>query len=520
MVDHTASARLSAASPALLMGAFILAWFSSLLYTSGSVIVDGFQSLGAISDSRFPGSLHWPMLGSFMGYDETWGFHWIGWPMLRSLLLPILVWHPLTEILLICLVWGVAGWQIMRISQGNGDSSTGRWVGVLTLVSPGFLVAAQSYRPEIPTALLLVLAIRFWRANHKKTVFARCMVLIALPMIHPMGLILPVAWCGWDFLLDQRRDGFRMAFKKLLASAWPLGVGVILASAWFGLQANAWEQFQWNIKSQRMLIQGMGTGWGTFFRWGFGSPSSLPLIVLLLGALLAALHVLWRQWGHAIATTASAPITYASVGLVVALVFNIMAKNPNSLHLVAVLPMAVWLFSSLLHRLAAIVAKNQWLLRAAYIITLLVFLAYPLKLTGFMIHNRGRSYRGALAEALANLPQSRKVLIPVAFWEAAQLSRGKTDTVYQFSTFPNILLREKRECYEKQATSEMQAGDLLLWDPLQESGGIFNFVEETALRHIQIQPQENSMWERMNDVNIPISYSRNQATLFQVYRLR
>lgn len=133
---------------------------------------------------------------------------------------------------------------------------------------------------------------------------------------------------------------------------------------------------------------------------------------------------------------------------------------------------------------------------------------------------QGSELPGALSDALASLPRSRKVLIPVALWEAAQMNKGRPDATYQFSTFPNIAVREQRERIEKQVASDMQAGDLLLWDPLQESGGIFNFVEETALRHLLLHPQDNAIWERLDDISIPFSYSRNQPAMFQVYRFR
>lgn len=495
----------------------ILAWFACVLVCAGSVIVDGFQSLGAVSDSRYPGSLHWPMMGSFMGYDQTWGFHWIGWPLFRSLLLPVLAWNPLTEIILLCLMWGIVVWQVACLSSCKDQPHLAFWTGMLTLASPNFLVAAQSYRPEIPTALLLLMAIRFWNAEATKALWVRCIVVMLLPLFHPMGLVLPAAWCGWDFLLNLRRGGFSPAITALLRSSWPLLAGVMLMAGWFGLQSDAWEQFQWNVRSQRMLVEGMGTGWMTFFRWGFGSFSSVPLVVVLLGASIAALLLTRQQW-NTVAHGAS--IHRASVGFLVAIVFNIATKNPNSLHLVAIWPMALWLFVWLVQQVIGSLSPKYSLTHIAFGCMLVAFLAYPIKLTGKIVQNGGHSYRGGLTAALEGLPPARKVLIPVALWEAAQMNKGRTDAIYQFSTFPNILARKQRELYEIQVNADMRAGDLLVWDPLQESGGIFNFVEETALRHRLLHPQDNAIWERLDDIRIPFSYSRSQSAMFQVYRFR
>jgi hypothetical protein len=66
---------------------------------------------------------------------------------------------------------------------------------------------------------------------------------------------------------------------------------------------------------------------------------------------------------------------------------------------------------------------------------------------------------------------------------------------------------------------DLQPGDLLLWDPLQERGGVFNFVTETALRHLLILPeQQPEQWEKLRDIQIPVQYSRGQATDFVLYR--
>lgn len=62
---------------------------------------------------------------------------------------------------------GAVAWQVMRLSPCKDQPYVACWIGLLTLVAPSFLVAAQSYRPEIPTALLLLLAIRFWHADTK-----------------------------------------------------------------------------------------------------------------------------------------------------------------------------------------------------------------------------------------------------------------------------------------------------------------------------------------------------------------
>jgi hypothetical protein len=155
------------------------------------------------------------------------------------------------------------------------------------------------------------------------------------------------------------------------------------------------------------------------------------------------------------------------------------------------------------------------------LITIFVFVCnvHPLKNMQLLIKQGGASYRGELQKALAVIPSSSRVLIPVAFWEAALL-QGKTSTTeYRFSTFPNILEAEPRRHYEDKLSGTLESGDILIWDPKQELGGIFNFVTATALRHVILQPdQPGTGWTRLQSIHIPSIYSQSQAEEFMVYR--
>lgn len=488
----------------------------TLVYRTGSVIVDGFQSIGSVSDSSRLGSLHWPLVGSFMGYDQTWGFHWVGWPLLRSLLLPLFMWNPFTEVVLACLMWVSAAWVLRHLVLASEETVAADWVGLILLVAPGFLIAAQSYRPEIPTALLLLLALRNWYVNSWQAILLRTMVMILLPLFHPLGLVVPCSWCCWDFLQNGRRVGLKSAFLTLIQQGWPVICGVLLLVLWFALQPSAWLQFQSNIQSQRLLTEGLGDGYWSVMRWGYGSVGAMPLILLLLGALAGSLYVLAEIWKSKSLTTQSRMRVLGAIAFLAALSFNLLAKNPNTIHLVSVLPFAAWMY------VIAISVMSRGLLRrfrvTIILASLLVFSALACKNFYLLLRQQGQSYRAGLVHALESLPPSRKVLIPVAMWEAAQVRKGISETIYQFSTFPNILHREQRRIYEQQLLAEMEKGDLLVWDPLQESGGIFNFVEITALRHVLLKPQVETDWERLPDIQLPVRYSRNQSVNFEVYR--
>ena len=487
-----------------------------IVVRTGSVIVDGFQSIGSAAAASGPGQLRWPFMGSFMGYNHCWGFHWFGWPWLRSLLLPLLPWSPGGDIALGCVLWATASLVTFKLVAAQGKKE-GLFCGLLMLAAPSFLVAAQSYRPEIPAALALVGAFALWSRTSRASSLFRALLLLLLPTLHPLGLVVPATWCLLGFVAQWRLSGFASALRSCGWHVLPLAGGVALFAFWFALQPDAWAQFELNVRSQRLLTEGMGTGIGTFFRWGFGSLGSAPLALLLLVACgQATTVVLGTLRGPAREISLEA---CAAFGLLTAIAFNIATRNPNVLHLLMVMPLAAILFKNALWRIFAH-DGTPW--RVVVMTGSLVgFSSLAIKQGVGLIRHQGVGYRDELASALRQLPDSRQVLIPVAFWEAA-LKRGKdARTSYRLSTFPNILPRAERAAYENSLATELQSGDLIVWDSLQEEGGVFNFVGETALRHQVIRPpDQEALWERLPDLVIPVAYSKGQSTAFRIYRRR
>lgn len=489
-----------------------LGWIA---YQTGSVVVDSFQSLGAVAGAAGPGRLRWPFMGDFMGYDQTWGFHWFGWPFVRSLLLPVLPWRPMTDFALACLIWGGAAWLIARLAERLRQDSSGIWVGLLSVSAPGFMASLQSYRPEILTALVLVVALVTWEEKGRKEAVWRSVALILLPMLHPLGSVVPGCWLATTALLDWRRYRWKAAAIRTLPRAMALGLGVLLLLAWYGFQPTAWAQFQLNVRCQRLLVEGLGAGWLTFFKWGLGGISSIFLLSLFIPASLWGLRCVAGGLSPSLTSNRRLELL-ASIGVLVTLAFNIAAKNPNMLHLVAVMPMAAWLCQGFVHWVAGAMPRRlgQFGLPAL----LLLFWVYPLRQGLSCLRHQGVGYRDELADVLDGLPDSKRILIPVALWEAA-LSRPSSATEYRFSTFPNLLTQVERAEFERSLVDQLQVGDLLIWDPLQDDGGIFNFVTATALKHQVLRPPDDpEHWERLEDRTLKVTYSRGQPSSFQVYR--
>lgn len=502
------------------LAAALFLW--GIAYTVGSVIVDGFQSIGSISAARIPLSLHWPLVGDYLGYDQTWGFHWPGWPLLRSMLLPVLAWSPAIDLLLLSLIWVAAAWLVSKLAESNSPQASSTATGFLTLLAPGVVITLQNYRPEIITALLLLIALRYWNESTRAGRVLLGVVLLVLPLTHPLGLVVPAAWLTWGLFLGWRGKGLGPAIQAYKLQILTLAVGLLLFVLWFALQPQAWEQFQTNIEAQRLLSKGMEINHLTFFRWMFGRITSLTLAILLLvsiwfGCCLCYSHVSGKC-DDSRDNTDHSSMTLAGLAVIAAFLFNWLVKNANSHHLMSVMPMMIWLFVCAVRRWFGSV--HSWLPTVACVILLGLSNALLAKYVMALIKQGGKSYRAGLTQALHTLPSARKVWIPVAFWEAAQIASRENPIGYQFSTFPNVLERSKRVTYEMQVMTDMQSGDLLIWDPLQEQGGVFNFVEITALRHVLINPHDESQWEKMDDIHVTTQYSRGQAVHFETYRKR
>ncbi|QUE50223.1 hypothetical protein KBB96_15265 [Luteolibacter ambystomatis] len=485
-----------------------------LALCTGSVIVDGFQSIGAAAGSHGPGSLRWPLVGSFMGYDRTWGFHWFGWPWLRSWLIPVVSWSPGADVSLLWGLWILTATRVAVLVGKAEGKVTGMAAGFFTLAAPGILTALQSYRPEIPTACALVLLAGCWWQDTKRTLVCRSLLLLILPTLHPLGLVVPGAWCAGVAVLEWCRNGLMAAVRRTLPPVLALAGGVLLFVAWYGLQPDAWAQFKLNLASQRMLVDGMGAGYLTLFRWGLSGRGAIPLLVLLVPAFAYGICLLLRAVRNP-KDTSNDILLLPALAIVISFALNVVGRNPNPLHFVGVLPFAVWLVCAGGRKITML--RSGKLLIPVMAVACGLMAVYPAKQAWLLLRSGGESYRNGLAKTLDRLPPSRRVLIPVCLWEAALRPGQGRD--FRFSTFPNILPRRERSEYEQMVMADTAPGDLLVWDPLQEQGGVFNFVTATALKHQLIQPiGVEDLWEPMGEISAPVRYSDSQATVFQVFR--
>ncbi|WP_338289246.1 hypothetical protein [Luteolibacter sp. LG18] len=482
-----------------------------LLDRTACPIVDGFQSLGAAVQPGHPGQLSWPFVGSFMGYDRAWGFHWFGWPWLRSILGMAFPWSSCGDTLLLTAVWAITAiWTGDFARKVFAWRGAGLWTTVTLLLQPLFLVSVQSYRPEIPTALVLWLISLAWGARERWKVAFRFAGLVILPLFHPLGVVVPGLWLVVDiFRCRTWRDRYRSAFRM---DSVAMLIGLALFAGWY-VGGLAGEQFLANISAQRALTQAMNAGYGALFHFGFSSNAAKLALSFGIVATWEAIRIVWKATMGGDAYVRLGP-ALAWLG---ALAFSIVSKNPNPLHLLAVFPFMAWLVAGAINDLIERsgnsirlgVIATAWILSASLCLT-------AVKRTVLVLSQGGAGYRATLQEILNSVPQADRIYLPVCFWEAA-VESGRWGS-YRFSTFPNILSKAMRKDYEELVFRDSRAGDIFILDPHQEVAGVFNEYDETAMKQVAVKPWEQAEWTELKRVRLGFSYSFGQSEEFVIFQ--
>ncbi len=494
----------------------ILAWQTVL--RTGTVIVDGFQSTGAVAATRQPGQLFWPMVGDFLGYDHCWGFHWFGWLWLRSLTTWAVPWSPGVDLLLMACLWLGAAWLCgTAAARFTAAAWAGALAQALVLAMPVAMIAAQSYRPELPAAVLLTWVATRWQRVGWAGRLARGLPLLALPCIHPLGLVVPACWLATAVLFERR------ALRRCVAERWSDAVALVVGAGlfvlWFALQPQAWAQFQANVTAQRQLAHAMGFGFDGIFRLGLTTrPALMSWPVIGVGSALAAV-VLWEALAGKAEAGRNSFGRLAAAAWFGALLFCVVTRNPNALHLTAVFPFVGALAAVAVHRMVAAGRAPRLVGYAVAAVVVGALALLPAKRLILLGKHRAASYREVVRGLVGSLPQARHTYIPVAMWEAA-IAAGGTGAGYRFSTFPNLLDRANREEFELAIFRDVTTGDLLVIDPLQEKAGVFNSYPETAMRQTLVVPDGSSDWELVAEHRLPFLYSQGQSERFLVYRRR
>lgn len=437
-----------------------LAWAALSMWTGWHVIKpgfpDGFQSVGAAL-GRHPGHLAWPFVGTFEGYDQTWGYHWFGWPMVRSWLGVFLPWSSLGDAALLhVLRFGVAV-HVALLVHARFRSNTGAWVGFLTVLFHRGWFASMAFldRPETWASVLLwFAAVPLLSSSPRKWhgwVAAICLVFA--PSAHPLAL----AGGGIIALAGTFRDGRKALWKWWL----PLFAGMVWFACYYQSDPIRLHQLKDTLGSMRGLKSGMVQTFARLFLDPRNVFFSAPLLCITACSALA-----W--WRADKPTRAEAtPVLALSMALaLLAPLYLIATGHPNIGHGATVAPFIGFAAGVAFHLMSRFSRGWSRLGRLALggqaLACGLPLVLATIAVAAFKPSSPRERARQVLAEALAT--GSGSVFIPLSLWEAAAERPEEEWKRIRFTTFPNLVPNERRVTYEKQSLSILSDGDILVVD--------------------------------------------------------
>ena len=450
----------------------ILAWMVWAAWLTGPVISDSWQSIGPAVNARAPFDLRGLFLGDFDGLDRVWGHHWPGWAMAMSLTRPWLPFNPIVVFSIEVVLVALAACIPCKIAS----STTGRWLAcmvfLVALLQPEINVALSMMRPEALTALLMVLVVREF-VQVGKTRFAIGIVAVcsfALPLLHVLGVIAPpalmlvvVLWCR----LSPRAIRNDVLFSRLLALFMGWLAGAATLAIWFLGDPSRLHQFSSNLAAQRLSAHSLINSARACF---FSEPAGLMMLMLFAVTGLTVFAAL-RKGSRSIDVLLWAAMPIA------ALVFSIVAQNPNRLHLAAVIPCA--LAACVSHGSANKDFLTRWLPLLLVPIALFTFLFQANRLVKFVRFGAIGS-RHATEQMIKKKSGDGRLYISPSLWEAAAAVGAQN---VRFYTFPNVAEPEYREEAERSLFKDARPGDRLVFDVTQNEASN-QYFEKRAFSHL------------------------------------
>lgn len=445
----------------------LLVWIVWSAWLTGPVISDSWQSVGPSVFSRYPFDLTGAFLGDFDGYDKTWGHHWPGWALFMSLFVPWLGFGPIMAFSIEAILVALAALMVFRIGAPEAKWYYSVSFMGLALLNPEINVSLSMMRPEPLTGLMMI--VLAWAVvdslgrGLEMALILFCAA--ALPLLHVLGVIAPPAMIG--IILIWHRFSARGVWAdhrrpKLLALAGGWMIGASSLAAWFLVNPDRLHQFKENLAAQRLSAHSLWNSFRLCYLGDVGGGMTLLLWLALAFAMVASIQRTSRNLRC---------LLWAAMPLA-AVVFSILAHNPNRLHLAAVIPCA--LMACKLGGLIPLNRIGKW--SGGVLLPVMAFaLAFHLN-RGFKIWQiEGKCPRPILVELLRRHQGHGKLYIPLSLWEAAATLPAPEALFY---TFPNVAVPEYREAAERSLFANALPGDRLIFDVTQNQANNDYFKRE------------------------------------------
>ena len=435
-------------------------------YAVGPGFPDGFQSVGATFGGQ-AGHLTWPMMGGFEGFDRAWGYHWFGWPMLRSLATALVPWSSLGDGVVLHVLRGLVAVLVAETLFGRTRSRSAALVGLLTvLLNRGwFCSMAFLYRPETLTALLLWMAALplIGRREGGSRIIDGLSVLslLLLPLMHPLAWPASMLLAAIGSLTIRRSAGTTNWIRQSSLRWWlPLMLGVSLFAGYYLADPQRLAQFKDTLQTTTLIKSGFEATATRLFldpkNVFFSGPvlAVLGFSLLALGFDLSSWKALaWDGFGLSLAM------------VLLSLAYLIAAGHPNTGHATVTAPFLGY-SAGRLFALDWRSAVTRWLARLA-MIGQAATCSLPLLLTAgsFLAHPPESPRARATAVLDRGLASTRgRVIIPLSLWEAAGGASDQDRARIRFATFPNWVSIKRRTAYEQEMTNSLTETDVLIVD--------------------------------------------------------
>ncbi|OYU43957.1 MAG: hypothetical protein CFE44_15535 [Burkholderiales bacterium PBB4] len=407
------------------------------------------------------------MMGGFEGFDHAWGYHWVGWPMLRSLVGSVMPWTSLGDGVALHLLRALVAIWVGECLFRQLRSILAAWVGLLTvLLNRGwFCSMAFLYRPETLTALLLWMAalplIGKREDSSKITAGLSVVSLVLLPLMHPLAWPASMLVAFMGSVTIRRSAGTMHWIRRSFLRWWlPLMLGFGLFGGYYLSDPLRLAQFKDTLQTTAHFKSGLEATVRRLFLDPKNVFLSVPVLAVL-GLSLLALRFsacAWKAW------------LWDGLGLSLAMVLLSMAYlfaagHPNTGHATVMAPFLGY-SAGRLFNMDWRSSAERWLTRLG-MIGQVALCSLPLLLTAgsFLFHPPGSSRTRATTVLDRALASTRgRVIIPLSMWEAAGAVSGQDRSRIRFATFPNWVLIGRRLAYEDDVVNSLAEGDVLIVD--------------------------------------------------------
>jgi hypothetical protein len=215
--------------------------------------------------------LHYLSARDALAWPKGFLSPWARWGALWPIVLPA-QWGILPARCVMAAISTLCIWQTMRMAD-DLRLRPAALAGVFVLLQPLVFPLAADAMTELPTALLLVVAVRLWWSGRYSV---SCLVVSFLPAVRPEGFIILPLWLG------MLAAGLRSRRARVLAAALLFtGLFAWTLMDWLVVRDPLYIITSWNWPVQSYPAYGHGTIWHHVVRWPiYCGPVLFPLFLL------------------------------------------------------------------------------------------------------------------------------------------------------------------------------------------------------------------------------------------------